>query len=102
MAPLSLVSPLLNVRHFVSSLRFREFPVFFLPVVRTIGLATGGFPVFLVVPLYLLLLNSIPGALPGIALLKVLFIRLGVSRIKEKADKADINLSVIFVQRTKS
>lgn len=98
MAPLSLVSPLLNVRHFVSSLGFREFSVFFLPVIRAIGLATGGFPVFLVVPLYLLLLlNGIPGALSGIALLKVLVIRLSVSTIKEKVRRADVNLRVILV-----
>lgn len=103
MASLSLVSPLLNMRHFVSSLRFREFSVFFLPMIRAVGLATRGFPVFLVVPLYLLLLlNSISGALSGIGLLKVLLIRLRVSTIQEKADRADINLSVILVQRTKS
>lgn len=59
--------------------------MFFLPVIRAIGLATGGFPVFLVVSLYLLLLlNCFPGALSGMALLKVLFIRLSVSTIKKK------------------
>ena len=77
--------------------------MFFLPMIRAVGLATRGFPVFLVVPLYLLLLlNSISGALSGIGLLKVLLIRLRVSTIQEKADRADINLSVILVQRTKS
>lgn len=88
MAPLSLASPLLNVRHSVGSLGLRKFPVFLLPVIRTVGLTPRGLPVFLVVPLYLLLLlNSIPGALSGITLVKVLFIRLRVPKIKEKADK---------------
>ena len=77
--------------------------MFFLSVIRTKRLATGGFPAFWVVPLYLLLLlKGIPGALSRIALLKVLFIRLSISKIKEKEDAADINLRVILVQRTTS
>ena len=58
-----------------------ESPVLFLSVIRTALLAAGGVPVVLVVPLELLLLpKSIPGALAGIALLKVLFIRVSVSK----------------------
>lgn len=102
MVPLSLVSPLMTVRYFVRPLKLREFSVFFLPVIRTTRLATGGSPASWVVPLPLPLLKGILGALSRIALLKVLFIRLSVSKIKEKADEADINLRVILVQRTTS
>lgn len=46
-------------------------------IIRTVWLATGRFPAFRVVPLYLCLLpQGIPGALPRTALLKVLFVRL--------------------------
>lgn len=104
MAPLSLLSSLLTVRHFVRSFELREFPVFFLSVIRTVLLATGGFPVFLIVRLYLLLLlllKGVPGALSGIILLTVLLIRVSVSKQKDTQIK-QLKISALSLSRTQS